>query len=60
MSRFLLITLAALAATPALAQQAAPAPVSQPLGGPQIAGVCLLSQQAVLANAKVGVAASTG
>lgn len=28
------------------------------LGGPAVAGVCLLSQQAVLANAKAGVAAS--
>jgi Skp family chaperone for outer membrane proteins len=37
---------------------AQPAPQSEPLGGPQVAGVCLLSQQAVLANAKVGVAAT--
>jgi Skp family chaperone for outer membrane proteins len=30
----------------------------QPLGGPVVAGVCLLSEEAVLANAKVGLAAS--
>jgi len=34
------------------------APVSQPLGGPVIPGVCLLSQEAVVANAKVGKAAT--
>lgn len=45
-----------LIASAALAQtSAAPA---QPLGGPAIPGVCLLSQQAVLANAKVGLAAT--
>ncbi|HEY4276319.1 MAG TPA: OmpH family outer membrane protein [Rhizomicrobium sp.] len=33
-------------------------PVIQPLGGPVIAGVCLLSQEAVVANAKVGKAAT--
>lgn len=43
-----------LAVAPALAQT----PAVQPLGGPAIPGVCLLSQQAVLANAKVGVAAT--
>jgi Skp family chaperone for outer membrane proteins len=41
---------------PVMAQQ--PAPAAQPLGGPQVTGVCLLSQQAVMANAKVGVAAT--
>jgi Skp family chaperone for outer membrane proteins len=41
-------------ATPAVAQQ----PGGQSLGGPQVQGVCLLSQQAVVANAKVGVAAT--
>ena len=50
-----------LAVGPALAQTAgapaAPA-AAQSLGGPAVAGVCLLSQQAILANAKVGVAAS--
>jgi Skp family chaperone for outer membrane proteins len=45
-------------ATPALAQQQPAQPAGQPLGGPQVAGVCLLSQQAVVANAKVGVAAT--
>jgi Skp family chaperone for outer membrane proteins len=66
MSRILLLAgLLVLSAAPALAQQAARAPApaaapaaGQPLGGPQIAGVCLLSQAAVVANAKVGVAAS--
>jgi Skp family chaperone for outer membrane proteins len=41
------------AASPAFAQQ----PAAPSLGGTQIPGVCLLSQQAVIANAKVGVAA---
>lgn len=40
----------------ALAQPAQPA--AQPLGGQPVAGVCLLSQAAVVANAKVGVAAT--
>lgn len=48
---------AALSVTPALAQTSAGAG-DPSLGGPQIAGVCLLSQQAVFVNAKVGVAAS--
>lgn len=39
-------------------QAAAPAPQSQPLGGPVIAGVCLLSREAIFANAAVGRAAS--
>ena len=47
----------ALAQTPAAAPSAAPA-ADAPLGGPQIPGLCLLSQQAVFANAKVGIAAS--
>lgn len=34
-------------------------PQSQPLGGPLIPGVCLLSREAVFANAAVGRAAST-
>jgi len=50
---------AALALTPASAQQAAPAPIAQPLGGPAIAGVCLLSREAIFANAAVSKAAST-
>lgn len=39
-------------------QAAAPAQQSQPLGGPVIAGVCLLSREAIFANAAVGRAAS--
>lgn len=48
------LTLAAVAgaALPAAAQQA------QPLGGPVIPGVCLLSREAVFANAAAGKAAS--
>lgn len=46
------------AAGGALAQPAAAPAPAQPLGGPQVPGVCLLSQQAVLANAKVGQAAT--
>lgn len=58
MSRTLLAALAALAATPALAQtSAAPAPQAIS-GGPLIPGVCLLSKEAVISNAKVGQAAS--
>lgn len=45
---------AAVPTNPAAGAQTA----AQPLGGPAIAGVCLLSQQAVLANAKVGHAAT--
>ncbi|MFC7379184.1 OmpH family outer membrane protein [Brevundimonas sp. GCM10030266] len=59
-------TLAPVAATPAMAQtiggargQAAPAaPEAQPLGGPLVPGVCLLSREAVFANAAAGRAAS--
>jgi Skp family chaperone for outer membrane proteins len=40
------------------AQAAPPPPAATPLGGPVVQGVCLLSRQAVFANAKVGVAAS--
>lgn len=36
----------------------AQAPAAQPLGGPVIAGVCLLSREAIFANAAVGKAAS--
>lgn len=42
-------------ALPAIAQVA---PVTQPLGGPEIPGLCLLSRQAIYANAAVGKAAS--
>lgn len=45
------------AQTNASAQQ--PQPQAQPLGGPVIAGVCLLSREAIFANAAVGRAAST-
>jgi Skp family chaperone for outer membrane proteins len=48
---------AASLASPALARQTA-APAAQPLGGPVIAGVCLLSREAVFANAAAGKAAS--
>lgn len=44
-------------ATPASA--AMPSPSAQPLGGPVVAGVCLLSREAIFANAAVGKAAST-
>lgn len=56
-----LILLAAVAALaqPAAAQtSAAPAPAAQPLGGPAVPGVCLLSREAVFTNAKVGLAAT--
>jgi Skp family chaperone for outer membrane proteins len=50
------LTLAMTSATlPAVAQQA---PTAQPLGGPVIPGVCLLSREAVFANAAAGKAAS--
>lgn len=44
----------------ALAAQAAPAatPAAQPLGGPVVPGVCLLSRQAIFGNAKVATAAT--
>ncbi len=42
---------------PAVGHAAAPA-AAQPLGGQPVPGVCLLSQAAVVANAKVGVAAT--
>lgn len=44
-------------AVPAAAQ--APAPAAPSLGGPLIPGLCLLSREAVIANTKVGVYAST-
>ncbi len=54
MSRTLIAALALTALTaPAFAQ--APA---EGLGGPAVAGVCLLSQQAILVNAKVGAGAT--
>lgn len=55
-----LVLAGAVTAAPALAQQAAPAaPATQPLGGSAIPGLCLLSRQAIFANAVVGKAAST-
>ncbi len=53
------LTLLAATATGAAAQTPAPAPAGQPLGGPVIPGVCLLSREAIFANAAVGKAAST-
>ncbi len=51
--------LAAAKAPPAAPAPAAPAaPAAATLGGPLIPGVCLLSREAVLANAKVGLYAS--
>jgi len=56
---FLVLALVTVSASPALAQQAAPAaPAAQPLGGPAIPGLCLLSRQAIFANAAVGKAAT--
>jgi len=51
------VILLALAAAPVAAQQAAPAPAPA-LGGPVVPGVCLLSREAVFANAAVGKAVS--
>lgn len=44
--------------SPALAQQEAPAAPAQPLGGPAIPGLCMLSREAIYANTAVGKAAS--
>ncbi|WP_333837450.1 OmpH family outer membrane protein [Novosphingobium sp.] len=43
---------------PGAASAPAAAPQAQPLGGPVIPGVCLLSREAIFANAAVGKAAS--
>ncbi|CAN5747562.1 hypothetical protein BH11PSE6_BH11PSE6_04940 [soil metagenome] len=51
-----LLPLLSLIAAPAIAQ-ISPAP-QQGLGGTAVAGVCLLSREAIFANAKVGVAAT--
>lgn len=51
-----LLPLLSLIAAPAIAQTS-PAP-QQGLGGTAVAGVCLLSREAIFANAKVGVAAT--
>jgi len=59
MSRALIACLVAtLVATPALAQTAPPSAGDSDLGGPAIPGLCLLSQQAVINNTKIGLAAS--
>lgn len=58
LSLFLAAGLVFLSAASAGAQPAA-APAGQPLGGTPLPGVCLLSQSAVVGNAKVGVAAMT-
>ena len=48
-----------LASAPASAQTAGGgAPAAQPLGGPVIPGVCLLSREAIFANAAIGKAAT--
>lgn len=52
------LALIATSVSPALAQQAAPAAPAQALGGPAIPGLCLLSREAIYANAAVGKAAS--
>jgi Skp family chaperone for outer membrane proteins len=57
-----LVSAALIVASPAasLAQTApAPRPQAQPWGGPVIPGVCLLSREAIFANAAAGKAAST-
>ncbi|MDF0490479.1 OmpH family outer membrane protein [Sphingomonas sp. H39-1-10] len=56
MRRFLLLSIALASTAPARAQTAGPAPATAGLGGPLVAGVCLLSREAVFANAKVGQA----
>lgn len=43
---------------PGFAQTATPVPATQPLGGPLVPGVCLLSREAIYANAAVGKAAT--
>ena len=62
MSRALIVCLlATLSAAPALAQQAPATPPAAPdplLGGPVIPGVCMVSQQAVVAASKMGQAAT--
>lgn len=59
MLRTLLLSACALAAASTASAQTAPAPGSAaPLGGPVVPGVCLLSREAVFANAAVGRAAT--
>ncbi|MCG2840698.1 OmpH family outer membrane protein [Sandaracinobacter sp. RS1-74] len=58
--RSLLLSASLLLAAPALGQApASQPPASQPLGGPLVPGVCLLSREAVFTNAVVGKAANT-
>jgi len=59
MSRSLLgLICIAAAMVSSAAAAAAPAAANSPLGGPQVPGVCFLSQEAVFANSKVGQAAT--
>jgi len=53
-----LLAAAGLAITPVAPVQAAPAQGADALGGNPVPGVCMLSREAVFANAKVGQAAS--
>lgn len=53
-----LLAAAGFAITPVTPVQAAPATGADALGGNPVPGVCLLSREAVFANAKVGQAAS--
>lgn len=54
--RFAALPLLGALMTPAFGQTTPPA---QPLGGPLVPGVCLLSREAIYANAAVGKAATT-
>ena len=56
--RLSLAALLAGASAPLAAQAPAAAPAAPALGGPLVSGLCLLSREAVLANAKVGIYAS--
>lgn len=56
MRRIALFPLLSLIAMPAFGQT--PAAPQQGLGGPAIPGLCLVSREAIFANAKVGVAAT--
>ncbi|WP_213979282.1 OmpH family outer membrane protein [Sphingomonas sp. dw_22] len=57
MRTFLFLAIAASLAGPSQAQTP-PAPSANTLGGPAVAGVCLLSRQDVFAKSKVGMAAA--
>lgn len=63
--RYVLCLSLILASAPAAAQTVGgarpstpPAPAAEPLGGPVVTGVCLLSREAIFANAAVGRAAT--